>query len=62
MQKIYHKTMKVIYQLNKSYEKLIQLSEAISIYQRHLTFLVTETYESTSYLIPQFLRSLLLMK
>ena len=62
MQKIYHKTMKVIYQPNKSYEKLIQLSETISIYQRHLRFLVTEIYESTSYLIPQFLRSLLLMK
>ena len=38
MQKIHHKTLKVIYQSNKTYEELSELSETVSIYQRHLRF------------------------
>ena len=32
MQKIYHKTLKVIYQFNKIYEELLELSETVSIH------------------------------
>ena len=42
MQKIHHKALKVIYQSNKTYEELLELSETVSIHQRHLRFLVTE--------------------
>ena len=36
IQKIYNKTLKVIYQSNKTYEELHELSETVSIQQRHL--------------------------
>ena len=54
MQKIHHKTLKVIYQSNNTYEELLELSETVSIHQRHFRFLVTEVYKSTSYLKPKF--------
>ena len=57
MQKIHHKTLKVIYQSNKTYEELLELSETVSIHQRHLRFLVSEVYKSTSYLNPKFMCS-----
>ena len=53
MHKIHHKTLKIIYQSNKTYEELLELSETVSIHQRHLRFLVTEVYKSTSYLNPK---------
>ena len=57
MQKIHHKTLKVIYQSNKTYEELLELNETVSIHQRHLRFLVTEVHKSTSYLNPKFMCS-----
>ena len=57
MQKIHHKTLKVIYQSNKTYEELLELRETVSIHQRHLRFLVTEVYKSTSYLNSKFMCS-----
>ena len=55
MQKIHPKTLKVNYQSNKTYEELLELSETVSIHQRHFRFFVTEVYESTSYLNPKFI-------
>ena len=55
MQKIHHKTLKVIYQSNKTYKELLELSEAVSIHQRQLRFLVTEIYKSTFYLNTKFI-------
>ena len=57
IQKIHHKTLKVIYQSNKTYEELLELSETVSIHQRHFRFLVSEVYKSTSYLNPKFMCS-----
>ena len=57
MQKIHHKTLKVIYQPNKTYEELLELSETVNIHQRLLRFLVTEVYKSTSYLNTKFMCS-----
>ena len=62
MQKIDHKTLKVIYQSNKTYEELLELSETVSIHQQRLRFLVTEANKSTSYLNPKFVLSLLIRK
>ena len=55
MQKI-HKSLKVIYQSNVSYD-LLQLSNSVSLHQRHLQFLLTEIYKSTGTLNPQFMWS-----
>ena len=55
MQKIHHKTLKVIYQSNKTYEELLELSQTVSIHQRHVRFLVTEIHKSTSLLNPKFI-------
>ena len=40
--KINLKILKVIYQSNKTYEELLEMSETVSIHQRHLRFLVTD--------------------
>ena len=52
-----HKTLNVIYQSNKTYKELLELSETVSIHQQHLRFLVTEVYTSTSYLNLKFMCS-----
>ena len=57
IQKIHHKTLKVIYQSNNTYKELLELSETVSIHQGHLRFLVTEVYKSTSYLNSKFMCS-----
>ena len=38
MQNVHHKTLKVIYRSNKTYEELLELSETVCIHQRHLDF------------------------
>ena len=55
MQKINHKSLKVIYQSDASYDNLLQLSNSVSLHQRHLRFLLTEIYKSTGTLNPQFM-------
>ena len=57
MQKSHHKTLKVIYQSDVSYDDLLQLSNSVSLHQRHLRFLLTEIYKSTGTLNPQFMWS-----
>ena len=57
MQKIHRKALKVIYQSNKTYEKLLELTETLSIHQGYLRFLVTEVYKSTPYVNPKFMCS-----
>ena len=57
MQKIHHKTLKVICHSNKTYEELLELNETVSIHQRQLRFLVTKVYKSTSCLNPKFMCS-----
>ena len=52
MQKIHHKSLKVIYQCDTSYDDLLQLSNNVSLYQQHLRFLLTEIYKSTGTLNP----------
>ena len=55
MQKIHHKSLKVIYQSDASYDDLLQLSNSVSLHQRHLRFLLTEIYKSIGALNPQFM-------
>ena len=54
IEKIHHKTLKVIYGIDDSYNNLLSRSNYFSIHQRNLRFLVTEIMESISQIIPEF--------
>ena len=57
MQKSHHKTLKVIYQSDVSYDDLLQLSNSVPLHQRRSQFLLTEIYNSAGTLNPQFMWS-----
>ena len=46
IEKIHHRTLKVVYGIDDSYNNLLLNSIAVSIHQRHLRFLVTEIFKS----------------
>ena len=47
MQKIHHKTLKVIYQSDASYDDLLHLSNSVSLHQRDLRGFLMEIYRNT---------------
>ena len=53
--KIHHRTLEVIYQSEESYESLLLESSSVSVHQRHLRFLVTEIYKSTTQINLEFM-------
>ena len=55
IEKIHHRTLKVIYQSEESYENLLLESSSVSVHQRHLRFLVTEIYKSTTEINSEFM-------
>ena len=57
IEKTHHKTFKVIYESNDTYENLLLQSNTVSVHQRHLRFLMIEIYKSISQLNPQFMWS-----
>ena len=57
MQKNHRKTLRIIYQSDESYEKLLNLDNSVPLYQRHLRFLVTEIFKSVSKTNPKFMWS-----
>ena len=57
IEKIHHKTSKVIYESNDTYDNLLLQSNTVSVHQRHLRFLMTEMYKSISQLNPEFMWS-----
>ena len=62
IEKIHHKTLKVIYESNYTYENLLLQSSTVSVHQRHLRFLMIEIYKSISQLNPQFMSSFFAQK
>ena len=53
---IHRRTLHVVYnEYNKSYEKLLQLSNNVSIYQRHYQYLALEVFKSLMHLNPEFM-------
>ena len=48
IEKIHHRTLKVIDDLDESYNNLLLNSNSVSIHQRHLRFLVKEIFKSIS--------------
>ena len=57
IEKIHHKTLKVIYESNDTYDNLLWQSNTVSVHQRHLRFLMTVIYRSISQLNPEFMWS-----
>ena len=55
IQKIHYKSLKVIYESNGTYEKLLLQSNTVSVHQRHLRFLMAEIYKSILQLNPEFM-------
>ena len=55
IEKIHHRTLKVIYQSEESYENLLLESSTVSVHQRRLRFLVTEIYKSTTQINLEFM-------
>ena len=46
--KIHHKTLKVIYESNDTYDNLLLQSNTVSVHQRYLRFLMIEIYKTIS--------------
>ena len=57
IEKIHHKTFKVIYESNDTYDNLVLQSNIVSVHQILLRFLVTEIYKITPQLNPEFMWS-----
>ena len=55
IEKIHHRTLKVIYQSEESYENLLLESSSVSIHQKHLRFLIIKIYKSTTQINPEFM-------
>ena len=55
IEKIHHKTLKVIYGLNDTCDNLFLQSITVSVHQRHLRFLTAEIYKSILQLNPEFM-------
>ena len=55
IEKTHHRTLKVIYQSEESYENLLLESSSVSVYQRYLRFLVTGIFKSTTQINPEFM-------
>ena len=55
IEKIHHKTLKVIYESYDTYGNLLLQSNTVSIRQRHLRFLMTEINKNISQLNPEFM-------
>ena len=48
IEKIHHRTLKVIYSIDDSYNRQLLSSNCVPIHQRYLRFLVTEIFKSMS--------------
>ena len=57
IEKIHHKTLKVIYESHYAYDNLLLQSNTFSVHHKDLRFLMTEIYKSISQLNPEFMWS-----
>ena len=55
IEKIHHRTLKVIYQSEESFANLLLENSSVSLHQGHLRFLETEIYKSTAQTNPEFM-------
>ena len=54
IEKIHHKTLKVDYESNDTYDNLLLQSNKVSVHKRHTRCLMTEMYNRISRLNPEF--------
>ena len=54
IEKNHHRTLRAIYQYEEFYESFLLKSSSVSVHQKHLHFLVTEIYKSTTQINPEF--------
>ena len=57
IEKIHHRTLKVVYGIDDSYNNLLLSSNSVSFHQRHLQFLVIKIFKNISQINPEFLWS-----
>ena len=57
IEKIYHRTLKMVYGMDDCYSNLLLSSNSMSIHQRHLRFFVAEIFKSISQVSPEFMWS-----
>ena len=62
IEKIYHRTLKVIYGIDDSYKNLLLHSNCVLIHQRHLRFLMAKMFKSISQINPEFMWSFIEQK
>ena len=62
IEKTHRKTLKVIYNIDDSYNNFLLRSNYVSIYLRHLRFLVTEIFKIIPQIHPEFMRSFIKQK
>ena len=55
IEKIHHKTLRIIHQSNATYRNLLECNGSTSFHQRHLQFLLTDIYKSTVTTNPIFM-------
>ena len=53
MQKIHQKTLRVIYQSDKSNERILNLNSCVYLHQKHLRILITEIFKNVSKANPE---------
>ena len=57
IEKNHHRTLKVVYGIDDSYNNHLLSSNSVSFHQMHLRFLVTEILKSISQINPEFMCS-----
>ena len=62
IQKIHHKTLKVVYNSNKNYDELLRNNNEVSIHQSHLRALICEVFKSLNNLNAEFMWSYFVFK
>ena len=55
-EKIQYKALKIIYTSTESYEELLTRSNEVSVHQKHLRALATESYKSLADINPDFMK------
>ena len=56
IEKIHHKTLRIIYQSHTTYRDLLECNGSTSFHQRYLQFLLTEIYKSIVITNPMFMQ------
>ena len=57
IQKIHHKALKVVFNRDDGYDELLQMSNEITIHQKHLHALICQVFKSLNNSISEFMWS-----